>query len=73
MFAGRTSAKVARLKEDPHASVLVTNQVGEPEAWVAFDAEVIISDFVAEDWQSLIDPCRATLLGLIRPRLQTGN
>lgn len=52
---GRTSPKVARLKEDPHASVLVTNQVREPEGWVAFDGLITISDFEAEDWQSLID------------------
>ena len=55
MFAGRTSPKVARLKEEPHASVLVTNQVREPEGWVAFDGLITISDFEAEDWQSLID------------------
>lgn len=55
MFAGRNSPKVVRLKEDPHASVLVTNQIGEPEAWVAFDGQITISDFVTENWQSLID------------------
>ena len=55
MFAGRGSPKVARLTEDPNVSVLVTNQVGEPEAWVAFDGKVTVSDFEPEDWRALID------------------
>ena len=55
MFAGRTSAKVANLKANPNISVLVTNHVGEPEGWVAFDGQVQIADFALEDWQTLID------------------
>ncbi len=55
MFAGRTSPKVARLQADPNVSVLITNQVGEPEAWVAFDGEVTISDFEVAEWQTLVD------------------
>ncbi len=55
MFAARTSSKVARLREDANVSVLVTNRVGEPEAWVAFDGRVVVSDYAAEDWRALID------------------
>ena len=55
MFAARNSAKVKRLQANPAASVLVTNRVGEPEGWVAFDGEVQIDDFEPETWVSLID------------------
>ena len=55
MFAGRTSPKVALLRRDPAVSVLVTNRVAEPEAWVAFDGSVNIGDFAPADWQALID------------------
>lgn len=55
MFAEPDSAKIKHLRENPDASVLVTNHVGEPEGWVAFDGTIEISDFGAEDWQQLID------------------
>ncbi len=55
MFAARTSPKVDRLTKDPNVSVLVTNAVGEPEAWVAFDGTIEISDFEADDWNALLD------------------
>ena len=55
MFAGRTSPKVRRIAASPNISVLVTNKVGEPEAWVAFDGEAVISDFDANDWAALLD------------------
>ena len=55
MFAGRTSQKVAQLTRDPNISVLITNDVGEPEGWVAFDGTVEISDFERDDWEALID------------------
>ena len=55
MFAARNSPKVARLADDPNVSVLVTNRVGEPEGWVAFDGKVRISDFDPSDWASLLD------------------
>ena len=35
MFAGADSAKIKHLHENPHASVLVTNHIGEPEGWFA--------------------------------------
>ncbi|MEQ9452541.1 MAG: pyridoxamine 5'-phosphate oxidase family protein [Pseudomonadales bacterium] len=37
MFAAKNSAKIRRIQADPLVSVLVTNRVGEPEGWVAFD------------------------------------
>ena len=44
MFAGRETPKIDRIKRDPTASVLVTNAIGEPEAWVAFDGPIELSD-----------------------------
>ena len=43
MFSARTAAKVTRLTRDPRASLLVTNQVGETEGWVAFNGPVEIA------------------------------
>ncbi len=40
MFADASSPKVKRIERDPNASVLVTNTVGEAEAWVAFDGTI---------------------------------
>ena len=40
MFAGKETPKIGRIKRDARASVLVTNAVGEPEAWVAFDGSI---------------------------------
>jgi len=47
MFTSARSGKVARLRRDPRASVLVANSVGEREAWVAFDGTVTISSEAA--------------------------
>ena len=43
MFAMSNSPKIGRIERDPNASVLVTNAVGEPEAWVAFDGTTSIT------------------------------
>ncbi len=43
-FAGRNSKKVKRLENSPEISLLVTNNVGEPEGWVAFDGEAKLCD-----------------------------
>ena len=43
MFSGAATGKVRRIERDQRASLLVTNSIGEPEAWVAFDGEVAIS------------------------------
>ena len=55
MFAARNSPKVKHLHRHPAVSVLVTNRVGEPEGWVAFDGKVVIDDFDPEDWKALLD------------------
>lgn len=44
MFAGKETPKIDRIKRDASASVLVTNAVGEPEAWVAFDGLIDLND-----------------------------
>ena len=44
MFAGKETPKIDRIKRDPNASVLVTNAVGEREAWVAFDGPIDVGD-----------------------------
>ncbi len=44
MFAGKETPKINRIKRDARASVLVTNAVGEPEAWVAFDGLIDLND-----------------------------
>ncbi len=55
MFSGRNSPKVQYLKDNPNVSVLVTNRVGEPEGWVAFDGQIQIADFTEESWLPLLD------------------
>ena len=55
MFSARTSPKIEALKRNPNVSVLVTNRVGEPEGWVAFDGEAVIGEFAADEWTALID------------------
>ncbi len=37
MFSNKTSPKLARIRVNPSISVLVINNVGEQEGWVAFD------------------------------------
>ena len=44
IFTGKSSPKVKRLQRDPRASLLVVNDIGEPEAWVLFEGEVEIRD-----------------------------
>jgi len=44
MFSSRLSPKIERLQRDPRASLLVTNRLEEPEAWVAFDGAVEIHE-----------------------------
>ena len=67
VIASRESHKVRRLRQDPRASLLVTNDVGEPEAWLAFDGELKLADEgggdlalqLAERYWDLEDPDRA--------------
>ena len=42
VFSGAASGKVRRIERDARASLLVPNNVGEPEAWVAFEGDVLI-------------------------------
>lgn len=44
MFALASSPKIARLKANPKASLLVVNNLDELEMWVAFDGEVKIKN-----------------------------
>jgi PPOX class probable F420-dependent enzyme len=43
MFSGATSGKMRRIARDPRASLTVTNVLGEPEGWVAFDGSIAVS------------------------------
>ena len=44
MFSSASSPKVRRLQQDARASLLVTNDIDEQEAWIAFDGTIVISD-----------------------------
>ena len=44
MFSFKRAPKVRRLRAHPRASLVAVNHIGEPEAWVAFDGDVAISD-----------------------------
>ena len=44
MFSESSSTKLTRIANDPRVSLLISNDVGEPEAWVAFDGEAEISE-----------------------------
>lgn len=43
-FSARDAAKIARLQRHPDATLLVTNTVGEPEHWIAFDGETMVHE-----------------------------
>jgi PPOX class probable F420-dependent enzyme len=74
MFAANTTPKVRRLRNDPRASVLVTNRIDEAECWVAFDGQVSVSDEggfelaerLAPRYWDLEDPERSDMLELWR-------
>ncbi|MCB8945384.1 MAG: PPOX class F420-dependent oxidoreductase [Ardenticatenaceae bacterium] len=44
VFTGKDSTKVKRLRHDPRLTLLVVNDVGEPEAWVAFEGRATIEN-----------------------------
>lgn len=44
IFSGVDSGKVRRIARDARASLTVTNSIGEPEGWVAFDGPITVSD-----------------------------
>ncbi|MEZ4511495.1 MAG: pyridoxamine 5'-phosphate oxidase family protein [Chloroflexota bacterium] len=64
VFTGAGSLKVKRLARDPRISLLVVNNVGEPEGWVAFDGRVTIktegaielAERLAERYWDMADP-----------------
>lgn len=71
IFTSKTSPKVKRLRQDPRATFVVGNHVGEDEAWVAFDGTVTIQDdeaigeFIeklASRYWDLSDPSKKTVL-----------
>ncbi|MDZ7685505.1 MAG: pyridoxamine 5'-phosphate oxidase family protein [Gammaproteobacteria bacterium] len=43
-FSARDAAKVVRLRRNPEATLLVTNAVGEPEHWIAFDGKATVHE-----------------------------
>ena len=73
-FSYTSAPKVARLRKRPRASMLVVNNVGETEAWVAFDGDVAIGDHgameladrLAARYWDLADPARAAELAAWR-------
>ncbi len=44
VFTNAGSSKVGRLERDPRVSLLIVNNVGEPEYWVAIDGQVEIRE-----------------------------
>ncbi len=79
LFSARDAAKVRRLRANPQASLLVANQVGEAEHWVAFDGDVSVRDggglelaerLAARYWD-LNDPDKAATLNLWREHAAT--
>lgn len=56
MFADKNTAKVRRIRNDPRASVLVPNKMGETEKWVAFDGIVDIANGGGWDLASRLAP-----------------
>jgi nitroimidazol reductase NimA-like FMN-containing flavoprotein (pyridoxamine 5'-phosphate oxidase superfamily) len=71
LFAGRTSVKVKHLKTNPNISILVTNDVGEPEGWVAFDGSAKLDDFTESSWHNLIDQVAPRYWDLSQPAYKT--
>ena len=72
IFSGREAPKIERIANDPRISVLVTNDVDEPPAWVSFegraqidtvaDAKALAVDVLAPRYWDLDDPSyRATV------------
>ena len=44
IFTGKGSTKVKRIQRDPRITLLVANDMDEPESWVAFDGKAVIED-----------------------------
>ena len=56
VFTTATSRKMRRLNTDPRVSLIVSNEVGQPEYWVAIDGEVeVLKDGAVELAKRLAD------------------
>jgi hypothetical protein len=70
LFSGADSPKVRRIQETPRASLLVANEVGEPENWIVFagSAEIKVDGAdelagrLARRYWDLADPEKAAAL-----------
>ena len=71
MFTGQSSPKVGRIQKDPRVTLLVSNEINEYEAWVAFDGQATIRldesigeflDQLASRYWDLSDPKRKMVL-----------
>jgi len=79
VFTDAGSSKVRRLRDNPRASLLVTNVVGEPEFWVAVDGTVAIrmdgaielAERLAERYWDLGHPGRAATVQQWRDTAET--
>ena len=74
MFCAVDSAKLSRIKRDPRISVLVANEVDEPEYWVSFAGDATVeenggfelAEQLAGRYWDLSDPQRVETLELWR-------
>jgi hypothetical protein len=67
LFSGADSPKVRRIQETPRASLLVANEVGEPENWIVFvgsaaDGAGELAGRLARRYWDLADPEKAAAL-----------
>ncbi len=74
IFSSVISPKLKRLQADPRASLLVVNDISEPEAWVPFDGAASIHEDggselavqLASRYWDLSDPGRQSTLEFFR-------
>ncbi len=65
IFSSVISPKLKRLQADPRASLLVVNDIFEPEAWVAFDGAASIHE---DGGSELVEQLASRYLGPVGPR-----
>ena len=79
VFTGQASTKVTRIRRDPRVTLLVANQLDEPEAWVAFDGAATIeregalalAERLARKYWDMSDPKRQATLESWRAQVDT--